>query len=209
MHRPRTWTYSGWPSPSASLASTISYFHSQGSLLSSAGVIVPVDAGAIPLSLPGSENHPVTVATGSPLSWGRVGVRSVAAFAPSKLWTSASDCNSLDVSVTTASETPVGAGASPIGAAATPTGWAAGSSGRVALAVAARVPVSKTRASDLRVLSPAPGAGSEPRIAPYSLFSAGPKALLRPGWRTTITAARASPRAMHAAIARAGLGVRG
>src|SRR5437867_7269603 len=34
MHRPLTWTYSGWPSWSASLASTSSYFHSHGSLRS-------------------------------------------------------------------------------------------------------------------------------------------------------------------------------
>src|SRR2546426_10802670 len=81
MHRPRTWTYSGCPSPFASFASTISYFHSQSLSLSAGGVMVARDAAGIPRSFAGFVNQPLTVVTGSPLSAGREGFRSIAAFA--------------------------------------------------------------------------------------------------------------------------------
>src|SRR2546427_12723214 len=82
MHRPRTWTYSGCPSPFASFASTISYFHSQSLSLSAGGVMVERDAAGVPRSFAGSVNQPLPVVTGAPLSAGGGGFRSFAAFAP-------------------------------------------------------------------------------------------------------------------------------
>ena len=130
------------------------------------GLIVAVVAGVIPLSFPGSENQPLTVATGSPLSAGRAGFRSVAAFAASNVFRSASDWRVLEVSVTAASEPPVVAGSAVvIGFASASTGCAAGSSGCTAFAVAPRVPESILRASTWSTRAPAPGAGAGPRIA--------------------------------------------
>src|SRR2546422_11095169 len=143
MHRPRTWTYSGCPSPFASFASTISYFHSQSLSLSAGGVMVERDAGGIPRSFAGSVNQPLTIVTGSPLSAGREGFRSFAAFAPAYVDVFASDWMPPEVSFADPSEAPVGAGVPPgIGFAATLTVWEAGSAGFTVAAVAPRVPAS-------------------------------------------------------------------
>src|SRR5207245_6019382 len=94
-------------------ASTSSYFHSQRLSLSAGGVRDARDAAGIPRSFAGSVNQPLTVATGSPLSAGREGFRSFAAFAPAYVVMFASDWMPPAVSFAVPSEAPVGAGVPP------------------------------------------------------------------------------------------------
>src|SRR6267143_5345026 len=158
MQRPRTCTYSGCPSWFASFASTISYFQSQS--LSSAGVSADREAAGNPRSFAGSVNQALTVVTGSPLSTGRDGFRSFAAFAAAYVLMFASDWMPPEVSFAVPSEAPAGAGVPPaIGFACTFIVWAAGSAGFTVAAVAPRVPASAEWASFSSPRRPTPGAG--------------------------------------------------
>src|SRR5207249_5316933 len=155
-----------FPSPFASFIATSSYFQSQSLSLSSAAFRVTIDAAGTPASFEGSVNQAPTVVTGAPLSAGSEGFSSSETFAAAYVFTSASAWRPPDVSFAVPSETPEGAGVvSARGFACTLTGWAGGSPGFTVAAVAERVPASDAWASFSSTRRPAPGAGSEPRIA--------------------------------------------
>src|SRR2546427_2297305 len=110
MQSPRTWTYSGFPSPFASFIATSSYFHSQSLSLSSAAFRVTIDAAGIPAAFEGSVNQAPTVATGSPSSAGRAGFSSFATFAAANVLTAATAWRPPDASFALPSEGPEGPG---------------------------------------------------------------------------------------------------